>query len=140
MQPKDVFLRYIANEYSIDYWYDVMVFEAIERANAMPSAEWVAITCEWETFQPIQQIRVAEIASDVKAEIPVTLKMLVSMLSSKNYEVAEASLGSLHALYQQPPEHLTAIGIEDALANFVPVGKINKIFYESLKRHISEQK
>ncbi|MEI8019593.1 MAG: hypothetical protein WCH39_15415 [Schlesneria sp.] len=139
MDQQAAFLNFISNQHSIDNWSDVAIEKAIELANAMSPTEWRALKTDWERLTPLCQTRLAEVASEVSIQTPSVAEILVSMLSSNNSEVVEASLDSLNSICERLPECLERLDIGTALANVVPGGKCCVIVLESLKRKVSHK-
>jgi hypothetical protein len=139
MDNKTTFIRFLSNEYSIDYWSDVAIEQAIELANVLPPADWISLTSDWESLTQLCQARLAQISSEISADTPSVIQMLVAMLSSSDSEVVEASLDSLNSICQLSPERLEKLDLRQALTNVKPVGKTFTIVLESLKRRLTQK-
>jgi hypothetical protein len=131
---KAAFERFISSEFSIDYWSDVAIEQAIELANALSPTEVEALSREWLSLTPVAQARLAEVTSGLSIENPSIAEMLIDMLSSSNAEVMEASLDSLNSIVQQSPERLDGLEIGEVLESIVPTGKLCAVLLESLKQ------
>lgn len=120
---KAAFERFISNEFSIDYWSDVAIAQAIELANALLPAEWEDLSSEWRSQSPVAQERLAQVASELSVEIPSIVEMLIDMLSSSNADVVEASLDSLNSIIEKSPGRFDRLEIREVLEKIVPTGK-----------------
>ena len=136
MDNQAAFLRFISNEYSIDYWSDVAIEEAVVLAHAMSPAEWAALSTDWERLPPNAQARLAEVASEVSTGAPSIPLMLIAMLSSSDSEVVEASLDSLNSISQSSPERFGGLDIGPALDKIKPAGNACASILESLRRRV----
>ncbi|MGC3961526.1 MAG: hypothetical protein QM813_27455 [Verrucomicrobiota bacterium] len=92
MDRKTVFVRFISNDYSIDYWSDVAIEEAIELANAFSQIDWVSLRSESGNLPPNVQARLAQVAGGVSTYDSEIGEMLFAMLSSDDADVVESSL------------------------------------------------
>lgn len=85
-------------EYSIDYWSDQAIFEAIKLLNDFDDDNWDELTQRISGKTYAWQTRCAETLSEATSER--ALNVLIRLLHSVDMDVVEAAVDSLHSLAQ----------------------------------------
>ncbi|UUO07697.1 hypothetical protein M4951_05155 [Blastopirellula sp. J2-11] len=115
MEDKEIFLQFLAHDYSAGYWSDVAILEAGKLAKPLPAADWIILCDAWRSYEPLVQARIAEVAGDVTPWRDEIGAMLISMLASDDPDVVEASVDSLHQQYQAVPQRFNREHLAESL-------------------------
>lgn len=115
MDDKEIFLLFLAHDYSVDYWSDIAVLEAGKLAKPLQQADWLGLRDGWRSYEPLVQVRLADVAGDVTSWHDEIGEMLVGMLKSDEPDVVEASVDSLHQQYQAAPQRFQREQLAESL-------------------------
>jgi hypothetical protein len=90
--------KLLSMEFSMDYWSDEIIDEAISIMNKFDDKDWELILDNWSNKDTVWKERCAATLSATQPE--KSLSILLSMLNSESGEVLEAVVDSLYSLAQ----------------------------------------
>lgn len=128
------FISFISkSEFSVDYWFDDAVIEAISLANSLPADDWHGLCQNWQALSELGQARLAQVAGEVENLDPATIQMLLAMLRSEAREVVDMSIDALYAIAQVNPERIRSEDMKRALLDIKGKGSAVSRILESLR-------
>lgn len=134
MSETQFFISFISErEFSVDYWFDDALFEAISLANSLPADDWHGLCQNWRALSEFGQARLAQVAGEVENSDPATIKMLLAMLSSEAAEVVDMSIDALYAIASSNPERVRSEKVKMALLEIKGKGAAVSRILESLR-------
>lgn len=138
MRNQERFIRIVSGNYSIDFWGDQVVLEAIDAGNLLSTEEWQNIREQWKQFDSTVQERFAQIAGSMEQPTVPIFEMLLEMLVCETADVAEASLDSVHALVQSQKANAYKLQITGAIEKLEANNRVAERILKSLREKLNE--
>ncbi|MGV3607913.1 MAG: hypothetical protein ACO1RA_16015 [Planctomycetaceae bacterium] len=139
MNARQLLLSRLTLPYSVDEWSEYVIHDVVSIANQLTETDWEDLCSNWNALQPIQQIRIAEIASGIEKPSCGIGTMLVQMFSSSDADLVEASLDSINAIMQRDDSVIPLSSLQLALSGFVIKGKTGNAILNRVK-HLLEKR
>jgi hypothetical protein len=98
--PLKKFLDFVASDFSLDYWADEAIDEAVSLANNLSLDDFNELSSCWLNFDIVTKVRIAEILSEVELFLEYRIKILMHMLESDQEDIVEASMDSINSIIQ----------------------------------------
>lgn len=121
-------------EFSIDYWSDEIIDEAIFIISNFNDKDWDNLSGNWRNKDAKWKERCAETLSEIESQ--KRLYILLSMLDSETEEVLEAVVDSLYSLAQQNVQIGLTLKQKEKIKKLSKTGKITKIIASNLLEKI----